>query len=109
MFISGDAEKLTQLARNEKDLELRRGAIRNLGLLGSGRTGETLLSLYTNERDREIRKEVLQAFFLQGNAKTLVQLARKETDPELKKVAIEKLSLMKSGEGTEYLMELLNK
>jgi HEAT repeat protein len=109
MFISGDAEKLTQLARNEKDLELRRAAIRNLGLLGSGRTGDTLLSLYTNERDREIRKEVLQAFFLQGNAKTLVQLARKETDPELKKEAVGKLSLMDSKEGMEYLMEILNK
>jgi hypothetical protein len=51
----------------------------------------------------------LNAYFLQGNAKALVAIAKSEKNTELKKVAVEKLSLMGSKEGNEYLMELLNK
>jgi hypothetical protein len=56
-----------------------------------------------------VKAEVLNAYFLQGNAKALVAIARSEKDPELKKTAVSKLSLMHSKEGTEYLMELLQK
>ena len=39
----------------------------------------------------------------------MVAIARSEKDPELKKTAVSKLSLMNSKEGTDYLMELLQK
>ena len=109
MFISGNAEKLLELARTEKDAGLRRSAIRNLGTMGESKSGEALVTMYANEKELDIRKEILQALFLQQNAKALVEIARKETDPELKKQAVQKLSLMSSKEGTEYLMEILNK
>jgi hypothetical protein len=38
-----------------------------------------------------------------------VTLARKEQNAELKKDAVEKLSLMKSKVATDYMLELLNK
>jgi hypothetical protein len=109
MFVSGNADRLLELARTERDPSLRRTAIRNLGLMGSSRTGEALVSLYASEKEPEIKKEIIQAFFLQNNAKALVDIARKESDPEMKKHAVQKLSLMNSKEGTEYLMEILNK
>lgn len=109
MFISGNAEKLLELARTEKDAGLRRSAIHNLGVMNSAKSQEALVSMYANEKELDIRKEILQALFLQQNANALVEIARKETDPELKKQAVQKLSLMNSKEGTEYLMELLNK
>ena len=56
-----------------------------------------------------MKEEVLNAFFLQGNAVALVAIARGEKDPELKKAAVSKLSLMHSKEATDYLMELLQK
>jgi hypothetical protein len=46
---------------------------------------------------------------LQNNASALVAIARTEKDPELKREAVQKLSLMHSKEGTDYLMELLQK
>jgi hypothetical protein len=52
---------------------------------------------------------VLNAYFIGGNAHALVAAAKSEKDPELRKRAVEKLSLMNSKEGSEYLMELLNK
>ncbi len=109
MFVGGDAEHMIQLAKAEKDPDLRKKAINNLGLMGSKRTGDALVELYTIEKDSTVRKAVLNAFFLQGNARQLIEVARKETDPELKRAAVQKLSLMGSKEATEFLMELLNK
>jgi HEAT repeat protein len=107
MFIGGGNERLIALSRTEQDPELRRNIVRNLGLLGSERTGQTLVALYRSDADRGIRREVIQGLFIQGNARALVDLARAEKDPAMKKELVSKLSLMNSKEGTEYLMELL--
>ena len=107
MFIGGNSEKLAEIARNEKVLDLKVTAIRNLGLLGGGRSGELLISLYTNDPRPEVRKAVIESLFIQGNARTLVSLARAEKDPETKRRIIEKLSVMGSKEATDYLMEFL--
>jgi HEAT repeat protein len=108
-FLAGDTEKLVSVAQNEKDPEVRRAAVRNLGLVGGEAAGNALQTIYNKETDRAIRAEVLNALFIQGNAKALVAIARNEKDPELKKKAVEKLSLMNSKESTEYMMELLQK
>ena len=108
-FLAGDSTKLLQAAQSEKDRELRRAAIRNLGLVHSNDSGKALQAIYAKETDREVREEVLNAFFLQNNASALVAIARAEKDPELKKTAVQKLSLMHSKEATDYLMELLQK
>jgi len=108
-FLAGDAPKLVQAAQGEKDPELRRAAIRNLGLIGSDDSGKALQEIYAKESDHTLKAEVLNAYFLQGNAKALVAIARSEKDPELKKTAVSKLALMNSKEGTDYLMELLQK
>ena len=107
MFIGGNAEKLYDIARNEPNQELKLTAIKNLGLLGGERAGSMLLNLYNSDTRYDIRRTIINALFIQGNAKTLVALARKETNPELKKAMIEKLSLMGSKEATDYLMEYL--
>jgi len=108
-FLAGDAGRLVQAAQGEKDAELRRAAIRNLGLIHSDDSGKALQEIYSKETNHEVKAEVLNAYFLQGNAKALVAIARSEKDPELKKTAVSKLSLMRSKEGTDYLMELLQK
>ena len=105
-FLSGQSDKLVQVAQTDKDPELRRAAVRNLGLMGKS---DVLQSIYAKESDRGIKEEVLNAYFISGNAKGLVAIAKSEKDPELKKRAVEKLSVMGSKEGSEYLMELLNK
>ena len=108
-FLAGDSGRLVQAAQGEKDAELRRAAIRNLGLIHSDDSGKALQEIYSKETDHSVKAEVLNAYFLQGNAKALVAIARSEKDPELKKTAVSKLTLMHSKEGTDYLMELLQK
>jgi HEAT repeat protein len=105
-IISGDREQLAALAKSEPNLELRKEAIRNLGVIGGQ---AELQPLYAKEMDRGVKEEILNAYFIGGDAKGLIVVARTEKDPELKKKAVEKLSLMGSKEANEYLMELLQK
>jgi HEAT repeat protein len=108
-FLSGDATKLIEIAQSDKDPELRRAAIRNLGLIGSPQAGDALKQIYDHDTNRDNREQVLNALFIQGNAKAIIAIARAEKDPELKKAAVSKLSLMGSKEATDYLMEILEK
>jgi hypothetical protein len=46
---------------------------------------------------------------MQDDAKDLVDVARKETDSDLKVYAVRQLSQMRSKEAQDYMMEILNK
>jgi HEAT repeat protein len=65
--------------------------------------------MYRSESDQRVREAALQALFVQGNAKALIEIAKAETDPELKKKAVAHLSHMGSKEATAFLLEILNK
>jgi HEAT repeat protein len=107
MFMSGDPAKVLEVIRTEKDPELRGAAIHSLGLMHSTQAAEGLAGLYAGEQDLATKKKIVEALWLQRNGKALVDIARKETNPEMKREIVQKLSMMKSKEGTDYLMELL--
>ena len=109
MFIGGSADKLMDLARNEQVLELRLTAIKNLGLMGGEQTARFLQQMYESDRRPEVRKAVINGLFLQSNAPVLIALARKETDPAMKRQIVSKLSLIQSDETANYLLEILNR
>jgi tetratricopeptide (TPR) repeat protein len=110
MFVGGNVTRVSELALNEQNLELRRAAIRNLGLMRGGKSSETLTLLYGREKDPAIRRDIINAFFLQGNAEQLVAIARKETDPNMRKELVSRLSQMtRSKVALDYLMEILQK
>src|SRR5436190_2692059 len=85
LFVAGAQDKLMELAKSEKDDQLRRTAIRNLGVMPAARTGESLKALYASEQNADNKREIVNALFVQRNAATLVELARSEKDPTLKK------------------------
>jgi HEAT repeat protein len=109
LFVGGNAGRLIELARSEKDPELRRDAIQHLGLVGSPEASAALEQLYASDTDRRVRGAVLQAFFVQGNAKRLIEIARTEKDPELKRKAVQQLSVMGHPEATKFMLEILEK
>jgi len=47
--------------------------------------------------------------FAQGDARTLVDLARNETDTEMRKRIVERLKPHEGEEATDYMLELINK
>lgn len=109
LFTGGSLTRLMELAKNEQNPELRLLAVRNLGIMGSKRAGDTLVEIYGSEKDLEIRRAVINGLFVSNNPEALVALARKESDPALKRDLVSKLSNMRSKVATDYLLELLNK
>jgi HEAT repeat protein len=102
-------EALSEIAKTEQDPELRRKAIRNLGITGGASAAPQLLTVYQSSSDAESKKAAVEGLFLSGDAHDLVALARAEKNPELKQAIVSKLSIMHSKEATDYMMEILNK
>jgi hypothetical protein len=102
-------EVLSEIAKTEQDPELRRKAIRNLGVSGGAAVAPALVATYQNSADPESKKAALDGLFISGDAHDLIALARAEKNPELKQAIVSKLSIMHSKEATDYMMEILNK
>ncbi len=109
LFVGGDATRLIDVANTEQNADLRRTAVRHLGTMGRTKTGDALVGIYAKEKEGDINRSVINALFVQNNAESLVAIARKETDPTMKREMVSKLSLMKSKVAMDYLMEILNK
>jgi tetratricopeptide (TPR) repeat protein len=106
LMAAGARDQVYNLAKNEKDPNLRVEAIRQLGTMRGG--SESLASLYSADADQKIKREVVNGLFARGDAKSLVDIARKEPDPTIKKHIVELLSSMHNNkEATDYMMELL--
>ncbi len=84
-------------------------AINTLGLVGGDESLAALTKVYNSQADVATKKKVINALFLHGAGKEMVALAKKETNPELKRSLISKMSLMNSPEISDYMMEILNK
>ena len=99
----------TLRSKSEANADLRREAIRQLGMIRDETATNALVALYGSESDKAIKLEIINALSNKSAAKQLVEVVRKESDPELKKQAVQRMTTMKSKEATDYLMELLSK
>ena len=100
---------LTEIAQSEQDPELRRKAIRNLGIAGGMSVAPALVSTYHKNTDVETKRATAQALFLANDAPDLVTLACAEKDLDMKQYLVQPLSLMHDQEATKYMLEFLNK
>jgi tetratricopeptide (TPR) repeat protein len=106
-------DKLGPIARNEKDPELKRMAIRQLGISRRADVGETLTGIYNADSSVDVRKAVIDALAQNSRNETsvaaLVALARAEKNPELRTDIVRRLSTTKSPAARDYMLELLAK
>ena len=107
LFMAGDSTHLLEVANNDASPDLRRRAIQHLGMMGRDRTGDAILNIYNRQTDVGVKEAAIDALFIQQNAETLVALARKETDRDLKRRIVAKLALMPSLAARDYMLELL--
>jgi HEAT repeat protein len=105
--MGGDTTRLIEVANNDSNTELRRRAIQRLGMMDRQRTADAILNIYNRQTDTGLKESAIEALFIQQNAETLVALARKETDRELKARIVQRLSLMLSPAARDYMLELL--
>lgn len=106
-FMSGSTDKLLDVARNEKDADLRRSAIERLGSTRSTSTGDALADLYTPATDPKVKRAIINTLAGQRNATALIKVARKETDLDMRKTIVRRMLDVKSPEVQQYLEEIL--
>jgi len=104
---AGNSEKLLEVARTEKDSGLRRSAVQSLAGIKAPNTSDALAALYSTEQDKDVKRTIVSSLFAQKNVKALVELGRKETDPEMKRHIVQLLVELKSPEATAFLEEIL--
>jgi HEAT repeats len=107
MHRNTNVDKLLNVARTEKDPEIRRAAIRVLGDQRTTPSADALVQIYTSEQDEQIRRWILDS--LSNNDVALIQLARAEKDPKMKLRIVERISNLasRSKAAADYLEELL--
>ncbi|MGB7451140.1 MAG: HEAT repeat domain-containing protein [Lysobacterales bacterium] len=94
-------EILSDLLKAEKSPELQRDIIRTLGLMDAT---DALREIYPTLKDDETKAAVLEAYFLAGDTRTLRQVLETETNPVLRKTAIQGIA-MEDDEGAAELLE----
>ena len=99
-------DALMNIAKSEKDTSLRDSAIRYI-LSNKNAPVDGLLELYASS-DAQAKRAIVDGFTGRRDGKTLVDLARKETDQSMKKTIVERLSSMHDNkEAMDYMIELL--
>lgn len=96
---------LGRQAREGRDAALRRQAIETLGVFGGNGAAPILEEVYRSSRDVEARTAVLESFMVAGLDERLLSVARDETDPTLKRVAIQQLGVMGKAVALEALYD----
>jgi hypothetical protein len=105
-MVSGDKADLFAAAKSEKEIALRREAIRELGLVHGV---DELQQLYQKESSTEVKREILQAFFLAGDSNRLMEAAKSEKDPEVRRAAVRNLGLISSSDSAKALQSIYSK
>jgi hypothetical protein len=99
---------LQQTARGNSNPDLQLKAIQYLGIGHDQQNVQVLSEIFTASADGNVKRAALNSLRMQDRTgKALVDLARKERDPEMKRQIVRQLSDIRSKETSDYLMELL--
>jgi aminopeptidase N len=110
MWNNGNAEKLLEVVRTEKDPKLRRTALQVLSSQKNAATTDALVQIYNSETDPQIKSSILDGFSATPqHATALIAMARAEKDQKMKLRIVERLANMtgRSKEAADYMAELL--
>ncbi len=107
MHRNGNADKLAEVARTDKDPKVQRAAIDALASHETANTGDLLVSIYNSTQDQQLKNSIIDRLSDQRTAKYLVLIARAEKDSRMKLRIVERLSNMHSKEAQDYLAEIL--
>jgi len=102
-MVAGDKPQLLAAARNEKSLDLRKEAIRQLGVLDAS---EELWELYQKESEPEVKESILHALFIGGNTDRMIEVARNDKDEKLRLMAIHWLGVMDAPKTADVLVSI---
>jgi len=91
---SRDIDRLGQIAKSEKNVDLRERTYQQLGEVAGQ---PELWQIYQTETSPDAKITILRYMHRNGNADKLVELIKRETDPKVRRAAIEALASQDSG------------
>lgn len=104
---SGSTDALLNIIRSEKDQDLRNRAIRYLANSDSTPSA-TITALYASETDINARRTIVNSLLGRGDAKSVIEIAKKESDPAMKGYIVQRLGGMsKNKDAMDFMTELL--
>ncbi len=106
LMVARANDALLNIAKTEKDPALRNSAIRNVAM-NKGTPVDSLVEIY-GSADVSTKREIINGLAARGDAKALIDMARKESDPAMKRTIVERLgSMHENKDAMDYMMELL--
>ncbi|MGI8962090.1 MAG: HEAT repeat domain-containing protein [Bryobacteraceae bacterium] len=91
---SPDAHKLlSDIARGSSNPDLQLKAIRYLGMMGNEDGRKQLASIYNSSSDDRVKHAILQGFMVSGSRDLLLNVAKTEKNPDLRREAIRQLAI----------------
>jgi tetratricopeptide (TPR) repeat protein len=100
---SNDVEHLAQLAKTEKNADLRDSALRSLGEVNGQ---PELWQLFAAETTPEGKKKILKCMYNNGNTEKLGEVARTDKDAGVRETAVEVLASHKGPNVTASLIAI---
>ena len=98
-------ETVVDVAKTSKDRELREEAIRMLGVSGQERAIERLRELYASSGDATEKRAIVQAWLTADRKDLILAAARNESDPGVRKQAIEALGALDASAELKQLFD----
>jgi HEAT repeat protein len=98
-------DSVVDVAKNSKDRGLREEAIRMLGVSGQDRAIERLRELYASSSDAAEKRTIVQAWLTADRKDLILASARNETDPGVRKQAIEALGALDASAELKQLFD----
>lgn len=93
-------------AKNAREPELRREAVRMLGMSGERAAVERLADFYTASSSAEEKKAVLEAWLMADRKDLVLKKAREEADADVRRKAIETLGAMGASDELRQMFEV---
>ena len=101
-----DKDKLAQVAKTEKNPELRRAAFQGLASNNPGQP--ELWPILQAETNPDARQEILRCMYQDGNVDKLTEVVKTEKDPKTRRVAVEVLASQKVANAPDLLVSVYN-
>jgi HEAT repeat protein len=102
-LVADETARVFAAARDEKDPEVRRKAINQLGPMDAT---QELRQLYRSETSPALRMTILDGLAVADDASALIEIAREEKDPGLRRKAISGLGINDSPQAAAALKSL---
>jgi len=100
---AGEKDRLFKAAQGEQNPELRAEAVTQLGNMGAH---DELWQLYQKETSIDVKRRILRSMQAGGNIDRLIDLAKTEQNPELRREAVRALGATRSTRTGDVLVQI---